>query len=66
MKKLQAYKNGYIYKHNGKYIYQTASGKTKREYDSIGELKDGEENNQTKPKAHEASATLGISVDQEA
>ena len=67
MKKLQNHKNGGIYKQGGKYLYITESGKTKRVYDSISELVEGENGQQTaKPQRKEIKADLVAKTTQEA
>ena len=67
MKKLQSHKNGAIYKDRGKYLYITESGKTKRVYDSISELVEGENGQQTnEPQIKEAKAELVVETTQKA
>lgn len=52
--KLQAFKNGHIYKERNGIIYRTASGKTERSYSSIKELLEGENGTSYKEPTQEA------------
>ena len=64
--KLQDYKQGEIHKRGGKVYYQSKSGKTVREYNSIKELLKGENGKQTnKPTRDEGEAKLVVEVNQE-
>lgn len=63
--KLQDYKNGAIYKINGKLVYRTESGKTEREYDTIQQLIEGENGKQSKKPTAEEKAEVVEVVEEE-